>query len=82
MKKIYILGNGDMAQMMPESIRYKRDGKLIICNQPPFAVENVYAACIGDFKMMAALHEKSVILDEFNWVCGTRPKMYMEKYFP
>ena len=77
-KKVYILGNGDMAQMMPESVRYERDGKLIICNQPPFEVQNVYATCIVDFKMMAALTEGSINLDAYYWVCGNRPKAWMD----
>ena len=31
-KIVHVLGNGDMAQLMPEDIRYERDGKLLICN--------------------------------------------------
>lgn len=77
-KKVYILGNGDMAQMMPESIRYKRDGKLLICNQPPFEVQNVYATTIVDFKMCFALKEGSINLDNYYWICGTRPKFFCE----
>jgi len=78
-KKLYILGNGDMAQMMPESIRQgDREGKLIICNQPPFAVRNPYTTCIVDFKMCFALAEGSISLDSYHWVCGTRPKTFME----
>jgi len=49
-KIVHILGNGDMCQMMPESIRYKRNGKLIICNAPPFEVDNVYCSVMENFK--------------------------------
>mgnify|MGYP002809624343 CR=1 FL=1 len=78
MKKVHILGNGDMCEMMPESTRFKREGKLIVCNKPPFEVGDVYATCIVDFKMCAALFERSIVLDEYSWICGTRPKMFME----
>jgi len=78
MKKLYILGNGDSAQLMPESIRLEREGKLIVCNLPPFEVDNVYATCIGDFKMMAALTEGSVNLDGYQWVLANRPKTWMD----
>lgn len=80
MKKIHILGNGDSAQLMPQSIRMERDGKLIVCNLPPFEVRNVYAACIGDFKMMAALTEGSVNLDAYQWVLANRPKLWMDQH--
>jgi len=77
-KKVHVLGNGDMAQMMPESLRYRRDGKLIVCNQPPFEVANVYASCVVDFKMCFALQEGSINLDGYYWVMGTRPKSFCE----
>ena len=78
MKKLYILGNGDSAQLMPQSIRIEREGKLIVCNLPPFEVGNVYAACVGDFKMMAALTEGSVNLDRYQWVLANRPQIWMD----
>ena len=77
-KKVHILGNGDMAQMMPESIRFSREGKLIVCNQPPFEVGNVYATTMVDFKMQFALKEGSIALDSFYWVMGNRPKAFCE----
>ena len=76
--KIHILGNGDQSVLMPESTRRGEDGKLIVCNQPPFTVSNVYACALVDFKMMKALQEGSVNLDMFQWVCGNRPKMHMD----
>jgi hypothetical protein len=78
-KKMYILGNGDMSQMMPQSVREgEREGKLITCNLPPFAVDRVYATCIVDFKMCNALSERSINLDNFYWVCGNRPKIFAQ----
>jgi len=77
--KVHVLGNGDSATLMPESVRNGQDGKLLICNQPPFTVKNVYACCLVDFKMMKALQEGSVNLDMYPWVCGNRPKMHMDK---
>ena len=78
-KKIRILGNGDMSQMMPEKWRYEREGKLLICNQPPFEVHNVYATIMVDFKMMAALTEGSIVLDQYYWVLGNRPKVWCDQ---
>lgn len=80
MKKVHILGNGDGAVLMPEEDRYERDGKLLICNIPPFEVHNVYACCIVDFKMMKNLHKENVNLDHFKWVLGNRPKIYMDQH--
>ena len=77
-KKIHVLGNGDMAQMMPDSVRYEREEKLVVCNMPPFEVVRPYATCIVDFKMCFALEEGSIDLNGFHWICGTRPKMFME----
>ena len=77
--KVHILGNGDQAILMPQKARMGQDGKLVICNQPPFEVRNVWACALVDFKMMKALQEGSVILDQYMWVCGNRPKMHMAK---
>jgi len=76
--KIHVLGNGDMATLMPENVRQGKDGKVIACNQPPLNIK-AYATAIVDFKMCKALHEGSVNLDSFMWVCGNRPKMYCSK---
>jgi hypothetical protein len=77
-KKVHILGNGDMCHMMPESIRYQREGKLLVCNQPPFEVANVYATIMVDFKMQFALLEGSINLDGYYWVMGNRPKSFCD----
>ena len=79
MKKIHIIGNGDMAQLFPKEWRYEREGKLMICNVPPFEVHNVYACGIVDFKMCKALTKEEVNLDAYQWVMGNRPKMWMDK---
>ncbi len=76
---MHVLGNGDRSTLMPKSTRNGQDGKVIICNQPPFELRNVYGCAIVDFKMMKALQERSVILHQYMWVCGNRPKMHMEK---
>ncbi len=78
-KIVHVLGNGDSAQLMPEEWRYEREGKLLICNIPPFEVHKVYACCMVDFKMMKNLDKGSVNLDAYKWVLGNRPKIYMDQ---
>ena len=68
----HIIGNGDSASMYNPAKGFK-----ITCNLPPFAVENVYASCIVDFKMMNAMKEGSVAVPG-DWVLGARPKKFME----
>lgn len=68
----HVIGNGDFASMYTPSKGYK-----ITCNVPPFEVNNVYASCIVDYKMMRAMHEGSVTVPG-QWVLGSRPKHYME----
>jgi hypothetical protein len=74
--RVNVLGNGD------HSFLYKRgaEGKLLICNMPPFAIppNEVHASCMVDFKMMAALTEGHFRLDQYDWVLGTRPRKWME----
>lgn len=77
-KIVHILGNGDSAQLMPERWRNEREGKLVICNMPPFEVGNVWGTVIVDFKMMMALEEGSVNLDAYQWILGNRPKAWMD----
>ncbi len=76
--KIHILGNGDLASLMPDQTKAGNNGKVITCNVPPFAVKS-YATVIGDFKMMRAIHEGSINLDVLHWVLGNRPKSFCEK---
>ena len=68
----HVIGNGDSASMYNPAKGFK-----ITCNLPPFAVENVYASCIVDFKMMNAMKEGSVAVPG-DWVLGARPKKFME----
>ena len=70
----HIIGNGDNAQMYKPA-----KGLKITCNVPPFEVANIYTTTIVDFKMMNALKEGSVQLP-LEWVCGFRPKRFMEMY--
>ena len=78
MKKIHILGNGDSAAFFKPHAR-ERDGRLLICNMPPMEVYNVYACCMVDFKMMKNLTKKEINLDQYKWVLGNRPKIWMDK---
>jgi len=75
--RVNVLGNGPSAGL------FKRGapGKLLICNMPPFEVprKEVYATCMVDFKMMKALQEGHLQLDMYDWVLGTRPKIWMEQ---
>jgi len=81
MKIVRILGNGDRAPIYNMVPRVSGD-KLLICNMPPFAVENVYASVMVDFKMMNALTEGSLKLDAYDWVLGNRPKIWMHDHRP
>ena len=76
-KVFHVLGNGDKATYY---LREKRVGTKLLCNMPPFEVprNEVFATCMVDFKMMAALTEGSISLDVYPWVLGTRPKIWME----
>jgi len=45
----HLIGNGDSC------VYYKpAKGLKVVCNLPPFAVDNVYVSCMVDFKMMKA----------------------------
>jgi hypothetical protein len=71
-----VLGNGDSASMFKRGT----DGKLLICNMPPFEIprNEVHATCMVDYKMMLALAEGHVRLDMYDWVLGRRPRHWME----
>ena len=75
--RINILGNG------PQTGIYERgtEGKLLICNMPPFEVprNEVYATCMVDFKMMKALQDGHIRLDMYDWILGNHPKVWMEQ---
>jgi len=75
-KIIHIIGNGDKAHYYNKE---ERKGMKLLCNMPPFEIpaSEIYATCMVDFKMMAALTEGSVNLDKYNWVLGTRPRHWM-----
>ena len=70
---IHVIGNGDLCSLYtPEK------GLKIVCNMPAFTIENVYATCMVDYKMMACLYEGGVKLDAYSWVLGVRPRHWME----
>jgi len=76
MRRVNVMGNGDHAAL------YKKgtEGELVVCNMPPIELskEDVFASCMVDFKMMQALSESKVHLDEYDWILGTRPRKWME----
>ena len=69
----HIIGNGDNAQMYKPA-----KGIKIACNLAPIEIPNLFASCIVDFKMSAALTEGSVEIPG-DWVLGFRPKMWYEQ---
>jgi hypothetical protein len=71
-----VLGNGDNAHLFKRGT----EGKLLICNMPPFEVPNneVFATCMVDYKMMVALANGHIQLDMYDWILGTRPRHWME----
>lgn len=75
--RVNVLGNGPSAGLFQRGTK----GKLLICNFPPFTLprSEVYATCMVDFKMMAALQRGDLQLDMYDWILGMRPKIWMEK---
>ena len=75
-KVVHVLGNGDKASYYLEE---PRTGTKILCNMPPFSIpsKEVYATCMVDFKMMAALTAGEIAIDQYMWVLGTRPRIWM-----
>jgi len=72
----HVLGNGDKANLFNDQ---PRPGRLLLCNMPPFEVDpkKVYGTAMVDFKMMMALTEGSIALDQYDWILGTRPRIWM-----
>jgi hypothetical protein len=75
--RVNVLGNGDNAGIFQRGT----PGKLLICNMPPFEIprKEVHATCMVDFKMMKALQEGHIKLDMYDWILGTRPRIWMEQ---
>ena len=75
-KVVHVIGNGDKADLYQ---RERREGMKLICNMPPFEIDpkEVYATCMVDFKMMMALTKGEIALDQYEWVLGTRPRIWM-----
>ena len=74
-KTVHVVGNGDAAVFFNEA---PRKGLKLACNKAPFPIENCYASCMVDFKMMKTIHKGDVDVPG-EWILGARPKMYMEK---
>jgi len=72
-KVAHIIGNGDSWRFYNPS-----PGIKMTCNLPPTLITDVYATAIVDFKMVKAIHEGSVNMNAYDWVCGARPKKYTE----
>jgi len=51
----------------------------LLCNMPPFDVDpkTVFGTVMVDFKMMMALTEGSIALNQYQWILGTRPRIWM-----
>ena len=78
-KVFHVLGNGDKASYYLEE---ERIGTKLLCNMPPFDLPEsdvIYATCMVDFKMMMALTEGSIKLDQYQWILGTRPREWMHQ---
>ncbi len=73
-KILHIIGNGKSAGYFKDDAK----GIRITCNLPPMTVDNVFATCMVDFKMMRAIQEGSVEVPG-NWILGNRPKIHMQK---
>ena len=71
---VHLIGNGRSASYFDHNSK----GTRVTCNLPPYAIQNVYATCLVDFKMMRAIHEGSVQVPG-EWILGKRPKIYMEQ---
>jgi len=74
-KTVHVVGNGDGAIFYNEA---PRKGLKLACNIAPFPIDNCYATCLVDFKMMNTIHKGNVDVPG-EWILGARPKMYMEK---
>jgi len=75
-KTVHVVGNGDSAVFYNEA---PRKGLKLACNKAPFPIENCYASCMVDFKMMKTIHKGDVDVPG-EWILGARPKVYMEKH--
>lgn len=71
-KVVHLIGNGKSSSLYKPA-----KGLKVVCNIPPFAVENVYASAIVDFKMMNAIWKQEIDVPG-DWVLGARPKKFME----
>mgnify|MGYP000589344636 CR=1 FL=1 len=73
-KILHIIGNGKSAGYFKDDSK----GVRITCNLPPMTIDNVFATCMVDFKMMRAIQEGSVDVPG-HWILGNRPKIHMQK---
>lgn len=71
-KVAHLIGNGKSAALYEPA-----KGMKVVCNIPPFHVENVYTTVMVDFKMMNAIAKGEIDVPG-DWVLGARPKKFME----
>lgn len=74
---LHILGNGPSAK---QYTTYNNPGLTIGCNAPPPFVKNLWATCIGDYKMIAAIDKGFLESTDINFIMGLRPKMYCNEH--
>lgn len=76
-RRINVVGNGPLAELWKKD--EERTGKTVICNLPPFEIDpsEVWATVMVDFKMMKALTQQEINLDQYQWVLGARPQKWM-----
>jgi len=75
-RTVHVIGNGDCADYYNQ---LPRKGLKLCCNVPPFEINDMYATCIVDFKMMHYIN-RGEVTPPGEWICGIRPKMYCEKH--
>lgn len=68
----HVIGNGKSTQLYQPAKGFK-----LTCNLPSFAIDDVYATCLVDFKIMGAIAEGSVEIPG-EWVLGYRPKLFCQ----
>ena len=74
-RTVHVIGNGDSAMFYNEA---PRKGLKLACNLAPFPIEDLYASCMVDFKMVRHIHKGDIDVPG-EWILGVRPKAYMEK---
>lgn len=72
---MHLIGNGKSASLFDHNSK----GLRFVCNLPPFAIENIYATFMVDWKMQGAIAEGSLQVPG-DWILGYRPRVFCDKY--